>query len=123
MNYKKFLGAANAALLIVIVITLVLAPDAWAASKYKVLYRFYPAGAHPMPASSWTRPEISSAQPLGAAPMTGAQFSSWRQIRMEAGRRACCTRSTSATDVTLYRPHLRCGRKSLRHGLVRRIRE
>ena len=29
MNYKKFLGAASAALMIVIVITLVLAPAAW----------------------------------------------------------------------------------------------
>jgi uncharacterized repeat protein (TIGR03803 family) len=53
MNYKKFLGAASAALMIVIVITLALAPDAWAASKYKVLYRFhgaagaYPGGAYP----------------------------------------------------------------------------
>ena len=53
MNYKKFLGAASAALMIVIVMTLALAPDAWAASKYKVLYRFdgaagaYPAGAYP----------------------------------------------------------------------------
>ncbi len=48
MNYKKFLGAASAALMIVIVITLALAPDAWAASKYKVLYRFHgAAGAYP----------------------------------------------------------------------------
>ena len=40
MNYKKFLGAASAALMIVIALPLVLAPDAGAASKYKVLHAF-----------------------------------------------------------------------------------
>ena len=40
MNYRRFLGAASAALMIVIVITLVLAPGAWAQSKYKTLYKF-----------------------------------------------------------------------------------
>ncbi len=39
MNYKKFLGAATAALTIVIVIFM-LAPGAWAQSKYKTLYEF-----------------------------------------------------------------------------------
>jgi uncharacterized repeat protein (TIGR03803 family) len=39
MNYKKFWGAASAALMIVIAI-LMLAPAAGAASKYKVLYKF-----------------------------------------------------------------------------------
>ena len=39
MNYKKFLGAASTALLIGIV-TLMLAPGAWAQSKYKTLHRF-----------------------------------------------------------------------------------
>lgn len=38
MNYKKFLGATSAALMIVIVITLVSVPAAWAQSNYKVLY-------------------------------------------------------------------------------------
>jgi uncharacterized repeat protein (TIGR03803 family) len=49
MSYKKFLGAASAALMIVIVFTLALAPAAGAASKYKVLYKFaHPAnGANP----------------------------------------------------------------------------
>ena len=40
MSYKKFLGAASAALMIVIAFTLVLAPAADAASKYKVLHAF-----------------------------------------------------------------------------------
>jgi uncharacterized repeat protein (TIGR03803 family) len=40
MNYKKFLGAASATLMIVIVVTLVLAPGAWAQGKYKTLYKF-----------------------------------------------------------------------------------
>jgi uncharacterized repeat protein (TIGR03803 family) len=40
MNYKKFSGAASAALMIVVIISLVLAPAAWAASKYKTLHRF-----------------------------------------------------------------------------------
>ena len=39
MKYKKFLGAASAALMVVIVVTLVLAP-ASAQSKYKTLYKF-----------------------------------------------------------------------------------
>ncbi len=39
MNYKKFLGAASAALLIVIAIFM-LTPGAWAQSKYKTLYKF-----------------------------------------------------------------------------------
>jgi uncharacterized repeat protein (TIGR03803 family) len=39
MNYKKFSGAANAALMIIIA-TMLLAPGAWAQSKYKTLYRF-----------------------------------------------------------------------------------
>ena len=39
MNYKKFLGAASAALMIVIVIVM-FAPVAAAQSKYKTLYRF-----------------------------------------------------------------------------------
>ncbi len=41
MKHKKFFGAASAALITVIVITLVLAPAAGAASKYKVLHRFH----------------------------------------------------------------------------------
>jgi uncharacterized repeat protein (TIGR03803 family) len=40
MKYKRFLGAASAALMIVILITLVLAPGGWAQSKYKTLYKF-----------------------------------------------------------------------------------
>ena len=43
MTYKKFLGAASVALMIVIILTLMLAPVAWAASKFKVLYRFHKA--------------------------------------------------------------------------------
>jgi uncharacterized repeat protein (TIGR03803 family) len=39
MNYKKLPGAASAALLIVI-LTLVLAPGSWAQSKYRTLYKF-----------------------------------------------------------------------------------
>ena len=39
MNYKKFLRPASAALMIVMVV-LILMPGAWAAGKYKVLYRF-----------------------------------------------------------------------------------
>jgi uncharacterized repeat protein (TIGR03803 family) len=39
MNYKRFLGAASAALMIIIAI-LMSAPGAGAASKYKVLHRF-----------------------------------------------------------------------------------
>jgi uncharacterized repeat protein (TIGR03803 family) len=41
MNYKRSLGTASTALLIIIVITLVLAPAAWAASKYRLLHRFH----------------------------------------------------------------------------------
>jgi uncharacterized repeat protein (TIGR03803 family) len=41
MSYKKFLGAASAALMIVIALTLVLAPAAGAAGKYKVLHAFH----------------------------------------------------------------------------------
>ena len=40
MSCKKFLGAASAALM-VIVLTLVLAPAARAASQYKVLHAFH----------------------------------------------------------------------------------
>src|SRR5271167_1853844 len=40
MNHRRFLGAASAALMIVIVTTLVLASGAWAQSKYKTLYKF-----------------------------------------------------------------------------------
>jgi hypothetical protein len=40
MGYKKFPGAASAALMIVTALTLALAPAARAASKYKVLHRF-----------------------------------------------------------------------------------
>jgi len=40
MNYKRFLGAASATLMIVIVITLVLAPAAWPQSTYKTLHKF-----------------------------------------------------------------------------------
>jgi uncharacterized repeat protein (TIGR03803 family) len=40
MNRKRFLGAASAALMIVIVTTLVLASGASAQSKYKTLYKF-----------------------------------------------------------------------------------
>src|ERR1039458_659821 len=40
MKYKKFFGAALAALMIVIAITLVSAPGAWAQSKYKTLHKF-----------------------------------------------------------------------------------
>jgi hypothetical protein len=39
MNYKKFLGAAGAALMIVTVL-LLLASGAWAAGKYKTLQKF-----------------------------------------------------------------------------------
>jgi uncharacterized repeat protein (TIGR03803 family) len=41
MNYRKFLGAASAALIIIaILLVLVLAPSVWAQSKYKTLHRF-----------------------------------------------------------------------------------
>jgi uncharacterized repeat protein (TIGR03803 family) len=40
MNYKRFSGAASAALMIVIILALVLAPSALAASKYKTLHKF-----------------------------------------------------------------------------------
>ncbi len=40
MNYKKFLGAASAALLIVIAVTLVLSSGALAQSKFKTLHTF-----------------------------------------------------------------------------------
>jgi uncharacterized repeat protein (TIGR03803 family) len=40
MNYKRFLGTASAALMIVIIVTLVLVSGAWAQSKYKTLYKF-----------------------------------------------------------------------------------
>ena len=40
MKYKKFLGAASAALMIVIILTLVLTPSALAVSKYKTLHKF-----------------------------------------------------------------------------------
>jgi uncharacterized repeat protein (TIGR03803 family) len=40
VNYKKFLGTASAAVMIVIVVTLMLAPGAWASYKYKTLYKF-----------------------------------------------------------------------------------
>ena len=40
MIYKKFLAAASAALLIVILVTLAWTPGAWAASNYKVLHKF-----------------------------------------------------------------------------------
>src|ERR1039458_3931748 len=39
MNYKKFLGAASAALLIVIAF-FILATGAWAQSKFKTLHKF-----------------------------------------------------------------------------------
>jgi uncharacterized repeat protein (TIGR03803 family) len=49
MNYKKFLGAASAALLIVIAIFM-LTPGAWAQSKFKTLYKFKGGkdGANPL---------------------------------------------------------------------------
>ncbi len=47
MNYKRFQGVASAALMIVILVTLVLVSGAWA-SKFKILYEFkgYPDGEH-----------------------------------------------------------------------------
>ena len=39
MNHKKFLASASAALMILIVVFM-LAPGAWAQSKYKTLYKF-----------------------------------------------------------------------------------
>jgi hypothetical protein len=40
MKYKKFLGTASTALIIVIVISLMLVPAAWAQSKFKTLHTF-----------------------------------------------------------------------------------
>ncbi len=40
MKYKKFLGAASTALMIATIVILMLAPVAWAQSKYKTLYKF-----------------------------------------------------------------------------------
>jgi uncharacterized repeat protein (TIGR03803 family) len=40
MKYTKFLGAASAAMMIVIAVTLVLAPGAWAQSEYKTVHKF-----------------------------------------------------------------------------------
>jgi len=50
MNYRRFLGAASAAVMIVIVITLALTSGAWAQTKFKTLYRFKGAkdGASPV---------------------------------------------------------------------------
>ena len=40
MNSEKFLGAARAALMMIIIVMLVLASGAWAQSKYKTLHNF-----------------------------------------------------------------------------------
>ncbi|MGA8734937.1 MAG: choice-of-anchor tandem repeat GloVer-containing protein [Terriglobales bacterium] len=40
MKYTKLLGTASTALMIVIIITLALAPGIWAQTKYKTLYKF-----------------------------------------------------------------------------------
>jgi hypothetical protein len=40
MNYKKFLGAASVALMIVITVSLLFAPGAWAQNRFKTLHKF-----------------------------------------------------------------------------------
>ena len=117
MNYN-FLGAASAALMIVIVFTLVLAPAAGAAGKSKVLYRFHGGSSAestgPMPASILgIQPAMFYGTTLdGGASTYGTVFKLAPNQRIEAGRRACCTRSTAATELRPYsQPHLRCGRK------------
>ena len=52
MNYKRFLGAASAALMVVIVVTLVLAPGAWAQNKFKTLHKFKHYGDGNLPSST-----------------------------------------------------------------------
>jgi hypothetical protein len=73
MSYKKFTGAANAALMIAILLTLVLAPAAGAVGKYKVLRGFHRTEPTPKPASSSMQPEIFTARPILAALMTEAR--------------------------------------------------
>ena len=51
-------------------------------------------------ASSSMRLEISMARPRVEAVKIPARFSSCRQMPIEAGRRACCTSSSTATEET-----------------------
>ena len=124
MNYKKFLGAASAALMIVIVITLVLAPAAGAASKYKVLYKFQRPkdGFDP-----WASLIFDAAGNLYGTTCAAAALLAMRH-RLQAdaergwkldGERAALVQR-QRRRVSPCRPHLRCGRKSLRHDLLRR---
>jgi uncharacterized repeat protein (TIGR03803 family) len=70
MNSKKFLAAASAVLMTIIIVTLVLAPGAWAQSKYKTLHNFtgkegiYPHG----------RPSLDAAGNLYGAAWSGGAY-------------------------------------------------
>ena len=75
MSYKKFLGAASAALMIVIVLTLALAPAAGATSK--VLHEFHNTdGADPSADLIFDAAGNLYSTTFGAALMARAQSSS-----------------------------------------------
>ena len=99
MTHKKFLGAASAALMIIIAITLVLAPAAWAQSKYKTLYKFkggkdgvYPTGRLIFDRAGGFYGTTSN----GGAHGLGTVFE-LTPARAEAGPRRCSTISRVAT--------------------------
>jgi uncharacterized repeat protein (TIGR03803 family) len=96
MNYRRFLGAASAALMIVIVVTLMLAPGAWAASKDKTLYKFTgaPDGANPESRLTFDQAgNLYGTTEIGGTNNAGTVFES-PPTRTEAGPRAGSTAST-----------------------------
>ncbi len=129
MNYKKFLGAASAALMIVILFTLMLAPGAWAQSKYKTLYKFkggkdgvYPIGRGDLR----RRREMFTARLRVAALMaryrvpTNPSTSdvSWTKTGAPPASQVARTDPSPYAGGVTLRP----GWKSLRYNVVRRQR-
>ena len=100
-----------------------LTPNADGSWTESVLHSFNGSdGAYPRPASSSMRPEISTARPVGAAlhgygtvfKLTPKPDGSWTESVLHSFNR-------SDGAVSRCRPHLRCGRKSLRHDLRGRL--
>ena len=117
MSCKKFLGAASAALMIV-VLTLVLAPAAGAAGKYEVLHAFNGKdGAEPFASLIF-----DAAGNLYGTTGSGGAYGPGTVFKLTPNADGRWTESVlhsftggHAQEGPNGRPHLRCGWKSLRH--------
>ena len=125
MNYKKFLGAASAALMIVIVINSDVGARRLGSKQVQNAVQVHGGndGAEPYAGLIFDLPEISTARPDGGltARWHRLQAGPERGRKLDRERAVClCSLARVRRGRAVSGPDLRPGRKSLRHDPGRR---